>query len=609
MYFSNIRAADPRFYTDEAITVWGTIRSKTYKDAVIVQFNCTRLKKDKRIKADKIIPEVNFPVFTLDNVDTECTFIPKSGADKIDPGPNTVVLSAEYNFGTDAYLKTYFIDRERFKASSREDIDVLSQFGITDKNPVAIYTNGPVEVGIQAGPLVTVSNNYPIKPTIGISLLNRESIQDQNDKVISKWEGRIKKITEIVLLAPPGITLPNIEACKDKNPLEVSECPCSVRVNEYTENHCKTSCDSYVNKPCLEVCRITYGNDNTGKSQCEEGCKDSVAKCNDECASMFCADDNGDSAACDKKYKGYSLDVNSIEFRDLNKDIDKHRSFLCRFDPTPAVLDDTPITTRYFRLRTRYDYVLENPVTITVEQSPIESKTLVPEQLLKSAIKSASFTSDTLFSGIGTDMIAAIASVESGFRHCCAEPGKTSAKTCVREETETCPADRIINSGSSIGVMQIQYDSDKVRNEVNQLVDKYCDTKSIYNYDCNVIIGAVILRQKYDAFKDGCMETWTYKNRNDPAVRSKSGAFIDGCEKGVTSSGKHYYDYRGIEAALRGYNGWAITGGDKDYVEKVVNARNSIQGANIIDPDTLRSVFPTEETPGGNMFENFGGSP
>ena len=104
VYFANIRAADPKFYTDEPITVWGSIRSKTYQDAVVINFSCYRLKDTKRIKADTIIPNIIFPIFTLEEVDTECTFLPKPKGDplEIPLGTNPITFSAEYNFGTDA---------------------------------------------------------------------------------------------------------------------------------------------------------------------------------------------------------------------------------------------------------------------------------------------------------------------------------------------------------------------------------------------------------------------------------------------------------------------------------------------------------------------------
>ena len=82
VYFGNVRAADPRFYEDDPITIWGTIRSKTYSDAVIINFSCYRTKGNTKIPADKVIPDIHFPIFTLEEADTECTFYPKRDEDE-----------------------------------------------------------------------------------------------------------------------------------------------------------------------------------------------------------------------------------------------------------------------------------------------------------------------------------------------------------------------------------------------------------------------------------------------------------------------------------------------------------------------------------------------
>ena len=367
VYFSNIRAADPRFYTDEPITVWGSIQSKTYKDAVIINFSCYRWKDNKKIRADKIIPDIKFPIFTLEEVDTECTFLPRDPKDKdaVTQGANTITFSAEYNFGTDAYIKAYFMDRDRFRAYAREDIDLFKEFGIKDKKPVAVHTNGPVEIGIDAGQQpITVSQGYAIKPQIGITLTNRKEIQDKNKRIITRWEGKIKNITELILLTPPGITLQNIESCKSDKAEEQIKCPCSMPFISYKLEDCFGSCTNRVYLPCVSVCGVYT--DPNAQNNCVEECKTNFNNCNKECQFLF--EVNEGEGSTKEKYNGYALDVGSLKFKDLNKDIDKHRSFVCRFDPSPSVLDQTPITTRYFRVRARYNYLLENSVTVNIEK-------------------------------------------------------------------------------------------------------------------------------------------------------------------------------------------------------------------------------------------------
>ncbi|MAG91551.1 hypothetical protein CMO83_02645 [Candidatus Woesearchaeota archaeon] len=592
VYFGNLRAADPRFYTDDPITVWGTIRSKTYQDAVIVNFSCYRWKDNtKKIYADKIVPNFKFPIFTLEEVDTECTFFPSLEKSKdIKPGPNIITFAAEYNFGTDAYLKSYFIDRDRFRANARENIDPLSQFGIKDKNPVAVFTNGPVEIGLGTGEsLITVSEGYAVKPSIDITLTNRQEIKDKDKNIITRWEGKIKNITELILLVPPGIEISNLDKCKEKDIEEKIKCPCSMPFKEYDETKCKKTCEDLLfecNTACVDSYIKTDPGDVPGRLSCVNECKTSNEKCNSECDFLFkpTGEENlqGD-------YKGYALDVGSLEFRDLNKDIDKHRSFRCRFDPSPGVLDDTPITTKYFRVRAKYNYLIENSVQINVEQSLVSPGT-APESLIRTAL-------DRGFDD--PDLLYAIAYVESGLRHCCQSYYGGPGTTCNPSDQKRCSGSGIISSGSSIGIMQVRYyaqDPDlqrRIQEEVKTRERKVCDSdQTIFDFDCNVELGIDILKEKYNDYKNGCTSTYIWRNRDDSEVKRTYPTFLDGCGNGVTSSGVRYDSYREWDAAVRGYNGWGRSSNfDVDYVEKVLNTYEQIKNGQIQDENQIRDYF------------------
>src|SRR3989344_757678 len=541
VYFGNIRAADPRFYEYEPITVWGTIRSKTYSDAVIVNFSCYRWNDNRKISADKIIPDIRFPIFTLEEVDTECTFNPKTGEDdRIKPGPNTVTLAASYNFGTDAYLKSYFIDRDRFRANTREDIDPLAQYGIKDKNPVAVFTNGPVEIGMGTGqPLITVSDGYTIKPSIDITLRNREQIVDQDKNIITKWDGRIKNITELILLVPPGIEIPNLANCRkaDATDQEKADCPCNVPFDDYDSCKCKGSCEAPADD-CRKACIESYAKNDikscndAGCGQCIKECDITLAKCNDECDFLFSAEGEDLQGS----YKGYSLDVSSKEFEEYNKDIDTARSFRCRFTPTTAVLDDTPITTRYFRARAKYNYVVENSVQINVNPSPIGGAGINTQDILvKTSVESigTDVAEEIRNEGFNPDLIMAIAYIETGLRHCCQEGYRGAGSRCVLSDERSCPVSRTITSGTSYGLMQIRYDRFSIRQEVDRRVTRLCsEDQTIFELDCNVKVGIDILKEKYNTYKVGCKESSIYKTGN----RAKYKTFFDACDNGITGT-------------------------------------------------------------------------
>ncbi len=376
VYFANIRGADPKFFNDEPMVIWGTLRAKSYHDPVIVSYGCYRTGKDNiKIGADRIIPEKRFPVFELDSIDTECTFLPHTGEDiELKPGTNVVTFSADYNFNTDAYIKTYFVDKDRQKANLREDVDILDQFGITDKNPIAIYTNGPVEIGMESGPLISVSPGYQIKPTIGVSLKNRNEIQDKDKKIISKWDGKIKKITELVILTPPGITIGSDEEFKNcylpDDDAKRKDCPCNVPFKKYDVKDCTSTCTN-IQEQCNAACSENYASESSGGKSCIDDCQTSFNKCGTECTFLF--NPQGDNQADKTKgsYNGYALDTEYTKFKELKDTDGKYLNFRCRYDiDTANFFEPTPITTRYFRARARYNYTTENSVNVAVQESP-----------------------------------------------------------------------------------------------------------------------------------------------------------------------------------------------------------------------------------------------
>ena len=600
VYFSNLRAADPRFFTDEPITVWGTIRSKTYKDAVIINFSCYRwtgdLTNSKKISADKIVPKTKFPIFTLEEVDTECTFLPSAKeGEELRQGVNTITFSAEYNFGTDAYLKTYFIDRDRFRAYARENIEPLTEFKIQDRNPIAIFTNGPVSIGIQTSdPLIKVSDAYIINPSIGITLTNRDEteVEEKGKRVITRWEGKIKNITELVLLVPPGIELPNIKACEaPKESAESLDCPCSMPFKEYDENDCSVSCSKHVRVPCYKVCKDSFKNENE-RIKCEKECVDTYNKCNEECNFLFST--QGEDFQGD--YKGYALDVSSIEFRDLNKDIDrydKHRSFQCRFSPSTSVLDTTPITTRYFRVRARYNYLLENTVSVNVEDSPV-SKSTIQDSAYKAFTEANKYGVDIWKGYTNADLAMAIAYVESGLRHCCQLPYNpagsckpSSEKRC----TKSSPRTRIIDSKTSIGIMGIRYDTPNAQEYANSKLSLCESGQDIYEIECNAKVGMAILMDKYNSYKNGCRKSSEYTSYQN--IKKYCDTCKTVAQYGTDGKTAIRYDtYIGGEAAVRAYNGWGCDSRyDRDYVEKVRQALQGIKDGRIVYEISIKNLF------------------
>ena len=179
-----MQSTNARYYEDEDVIVWGTVKARTLDDSINIQIGCeVRKDKDNKIPADKIDPEREFQVFALEELDFACTFDrcklekdPECESATLKKGSNTITTFADFNFETLAYLKMYFINNERKRAMIREELDIFKEFDIKDKNPVPVYTNGPVAIEMgTSSPLVGVSDEEGtiVNPRFTISIENR----------------------------------------------------------------------------------------------------------------------------------------------------------------------------------------------------------------------------------------------------------------------------------------------------------------------------------------------------------------------------------------------------------------------------------------------------
>jgi len=297
------------------------------------------VKKDnKKIYAEKTDPDIKFSVFTFEEQDFACTFTKKQIEEKsLEVGSNTITTFANFNFETLAYLKVYFIDKQRQRAMVREGIDIFEEFNIKDKNPIAVYTNGPaaLEIGTTT-PLIGVSPGTKVLPKLSLGLKNREG-----------WKGKIRQLKELVIFTPKGVTL-DITSC-NKN------------FNDYSIDDCSKSCKDLVHDECTKVCNEGYEPRTSPHLDCISSCDQNLVKCGDECTFLF--QDQGEY------YTAYSLNLKNLKIRDEFKDFEKYKFFSCNFN-SDNVLENTPITTKFFRVKARYDYTVEQPITIIIDKVP-----------------------------------------------------------------------------------------------------------------------------------------------------------------------------------------------------------------------------------------------
>ncbi len=192
VYIEKVKAADPKYYSGDTIVVYGVLRARTIDPSIPITIAVSCYEGDDN-SPDKIgtVARNKFTVESFDVFDLECNM------KELKEGSHVIKLSSEFeNFPTYGYVKAYFMDRQRLRELLRENIDPLDRFGITEKKPVAVYTNGPIMIGMgTSSEIVGIGKGIEtITPRLGITLDNN-------------WKGQVIEIKEIYLQVPKQMSI------------------------------------------------------------------------------------------------------------------------------------------------------------------------------------------------------------------------------------------------------------------------------------------------------------------------------------------------------------------------------------------------------------------
>lgn len=119
----------------------------------------------------------------------DCTF----DDSRLEKGTEMVDVELKFPFVTKSYIKTYFMDVQRFRDMKRQKLEPLTHYQIKDKKPSAVYTGGPIMIGLgfeddlplTVNTLEAEQRSY----RVGITLEN-------------KWKGKIAEITDLKVIVP-----------------------------------------------------------------------------------------------------------------------------------------------------------------------------------------------------------------------------------------------------------------------------------------------------------------------------------------------------------------------------------------------------------------------
>ncbi|MBN2457498.1 transglycosylase SLT domain-containing protein [Candidatus Woesearchaeota archaeon] len=364
VYLENVKPSDTEFYRDELASVWGTLRVKTLDDGIKVKINCYSGEKDddgnfdSDQQTEKVFPKEIPRIYDLEHEDIDCSFEGSS----LKEGSNKITVQARFNFETMAYLKTYFMDQDRIRSMLSQDLDPLGEYGIKDKDPVAIYTNGPGRIGIGfSEPPIGISDNYQNQPRLGITVESNIG-----------WEGMIAELKELIIQIPDTMSIVENTCNHAFKPIEDDDF-----------SRCTSGYVYFRSKQFLS-CMKEYGLEDSDVD--DDGNIATSSKKNLQDKLDSCLKDQ-----CKLEYEGYNtyyLDT-SFDSKSL-QNIEDFKTFNCRvnLDNPQGIMGNVPVSTQYIRAKARYDYVIEEETHVNIKKdTTTDTERLAPRSTATSSEK------------------------------------------------------------------------------------------------------------------------------------------------------------------------------------------------------------------------------
>lgn len=207
----------------DEIIVTGKLYAKSIDMPVDVEIDCimdpNSVLPGSRKRASEIYPKLQYKQINDVEETIECSWICKKEekdeekCKKVDVGAHDVLMRARVSdFTTSAYLKGYFMNEETMRELRIKGIEPLESMKVQDKNPIAVYTKGPVEVGMELSskPIISISSSEQTSFFLELSLRNL-------------WGGKITEVSDIYLIVPKEIEIEGFTGIEDKIPMQTCD--------------------------------------------------------------------------------------------------------------------------------------------------------------------------------------------------------------------------------------------------------------------------------------------------------------------------------------------------------------------------------------------------
>ncbi len=162
----------PRSYAGTEAVVQGRLEAKSFLDEDVRITPSCRLERADRSWPGIPEPRNPFDVNLKLVRDVLCTY---PLGENMTPGGYTAVLGATFDFETWAYITNTFVARELFEQHYAQEQDINEALDIP-RTTTAVYTNGPVAVGVSATeqPIdIDPEASSPIQQRFGFTIENR----------------------------------------------------------------------------------------------------------------------------------------------------------------------------------------------------------------------------------------------------------------------------------------------------------------------------------------------------------------------------------------------------------------------------------------------------
>lgn len=194
--FTEIKTIAREFREGQDVVVWADIQGESFTDIIQVNLGCYAEDDEENqytgvIKANGQATN-NIVLKLRQKQSLSCTF------ENLSAGFYDVHVIGVFNFETWGYIPYYFSPQEYILSIWEQDDDPAYEAGI-DKRPIAIYTNGPIELGLAS----EYDQPIPLDTTDPLS-----SLPPFGASITNVWmDGEIRNLRRLTLMVPSPFTL------------------------------------------------------------------------------------------------------------------------------------------------------------------------------------------------------------------------------------------------------------------------------------------------------------------------------------------------------------------------------------------------------------------